>query len=243
MENSMKRRVFVTRSSVLALAGAVPASLAQLPVEHFKKEELMVEKINVPHPSIHRIEADGLTVFYREAGPADAPTVLLLHGFPTSSFQYRELIPRLADRYRVIAPDLPGFGFTEVPEERQYKYTFDALANTILAFTDAMHLKRYALYVFDYGAPIGFRLAMARPDRITAMVSQNGNAYEEGLGDAWAPIRRYWSQPTSENRESIRKGLTRPSDISRATTGAWRPWHPLHVCHGAGRHFHALLRG
>jgi pimeloyl-ACP methyl ester carboxylesterase len=243
MENSMNRRVFVTRSSVLALAGAIPASLAQLPVEHFKKEELMVEKINVPHTSIHRIEADGLTVFYREAGPADAPTVLLLHGFPTSSFQYRELIPRLADRYRVIAPDLPGFGFTEVPEERQYEYTFDALANTILAFTNAMHLKRYALYVFDYSAPVGFRLAMARPDRITAIVSQNGNAYEEGLGEAWPPIRRYWSQPTSKNRESIRKGLTRPSDISHATTGAWRPWHPLHVCHGAGRHFHARLRG
>ena len=203
----MNRRVFVARSSVLAIAGAVPASLAQVPVEHFKKEEFMVEKLNVPHTSIHRIETDGLTVFYGEAGPADAPTVLLLHGFPTSSFQYRELIPRLADRYRVIAPDLPGFGFTEVPEERQYKYTFDALANTILAFTDAMHLKRYALYVFDYGAPVGFRLAMARPDRITAIVSQNGNAYEEGLGEAWASIRRYWSQPTSENRESIRKGL------------------------------------
>jgi pimeloyl-ACP methyl ester carboxylesterase len=179
----------------------------------------MVEKINLPHTSIHRIEADGLTVFYREAGPADAPTVRLLHGFPTSSFQYRELIPRLADRYRVIAPDLPGFAFTEVPEKRQYRYTFDALANMILAFTDAMHLKRYALYVFDYGALIGFRLAMARPVRITAIVSQNGNGYEEGLGEAWAPIRRYWSQPTSENRESIRKGLTRPSDISHATTG------------------------
>jgi pimeloyl-ACP methyl ester carboxylesterase len=133
--------------------------------------------------------------------------VLLLHGFPTSSFQYRELIPRLADQYRVIAPDLPGFGFTEVPEKRHYKYTFDALAGTILAFTDALHFKRYALYVFDYGAPTGFRLAMARPERVTAIVSQNGNAYEEGLGDAWAPIRRYWSHPSSENREAIRNGL------------------------------------
>src|SRR4029077_1270169 len=123
----------------------------------------------IPHTSIRRVEADGITVFYREAGPANSPAVLLLHGFPTSSFQYRELIPRLADRYRVVAPDLPGFGFTEVPEERKYKYTFDALAKTILAFTDGMHLKRYALYVFDYGAPTGFRLAMARPDRITAV--------------------------------------------------------------------------
>jgi len=167
----------------------------------------MVEKILVPHTAIRRVEADGVTVFYREAGPSDAPVVLLLHGFPTSSFQYRELIPRLADRYRVIAPDLPGFGFTEVSEMRRYEYTFDALGVTILAFTDALHLKRYALYVFDYGAPTGFRLAMARPERVTAIVSQNGNAYEEGLGDAWAPIRRYWSEPTTENREAIRSIL------------------------------------
>jgi pimeloyl-ACP methyl ester carboxylesterase len=157
--------------------------------------------------SIHRIEADGVKVFYREAGTPDAPVVLLLHGFPTSSFQYRELIPRLSDKYRVIAPDLPGFGFTEVPEKRNYKYTFDTLALTLQAFTDAMQLKRYALYVFDYGAPTGFRLAMARPERVSAIVSQNGNAYEEGLGDAWAPIRRYWQQPTPENRETIRKVL------------------------------------
>src|SRR5258708_28979256 len=162
----------------------------------------MAQKTHVPRTSIHRIEADGVSVFYREAGPADAPVVLLLHGFPTSSFQYRELIPRLADRYHVIAPDLPGFGFTEVPETRKYKYTFDALANTILAFTDALNLKKYALYVFDYGAPTGFRLAMARPEHITAIVSQNGNAYEEGLGDAWAPIQQSWKNPTLENRET-----------------------------------------
>jgi pimeloyl-ACP methyl ester carboxylesterase len=161
----------------------------------------------IPLTSIHRVEADGVQVFYREAGPQGAPVVLLLHGFPTSSFQFRELIPRLADKYRVIAPDLPGFGFTEVPVERHYTYTFDALAKTILAFTDALDLKRYALYVFDYGAPTGFRLAMARPERVAAIVSQNGNAYEEGLGHAWAPIRRYWQAPTMENREAIRKGL------------------------------------
>ncbi len=161
----------------------------------------------MPHTSIHRVGADGVNVFYREAGPAKAPVVLLLHGFPTSSFMYRALIPRLADRYRVIAPDLPGFGFTEVPEKRQYKYTFDALARTIIAFTDALQLKRYALYVFDYGAPTGFRLAMARPDCVTAIVSQNGNAYEEGLGDAWAPIQRYWREPTPENRETVHQAL------------------------------------
>src|SRR5579863_618714 len=160
-------------------------------------------------PLIHRkrIEADGVRVFYREAGDPTAPVVLLLHGFPASSFQYRDLIPRLADRYRVIAPDLPGFGFTEVPAQRGYVYTFDALAKTIDAFTDALDLKKYVLYVFDYGAPTGFRLAMAHPERVTAIVSQNGNAYEQGLGDAWDPIRKYWAQPTAENREVLRKNV------------------------------------
>lgn len=148
----------------------------------------MTDIPNIPLTSHHRIEAEGVHVFYREAGAVNAPVILLLHGFPTSSFQYRELIPRLADRYRVIAPDLPGFGFTEVPAERCYKYTFDALAKTIFAFTQALKLTRYAMYVFDYGAPTGFRLALMAPERVTAIVSQNGNAYEEGLGDAWQPI-------------------------------------------------------
>ena len=161
----------------------------------------------IPHTSIRRVEADGVTVFYRQAGSPNSPVVLLLHGFPTSSFQYRDLIPRLADRCRVIAPDLPGFGFTEVPDQRRYKYSFDALASTMLTFTDVLQLKSYALYVFDYGAPVGFRLAMARPERVTAIVSQNGNAYEEGLGDAWDPIRKYWAAPTTENREVIRKNI------------------------------------
>jgi pimeloyl-ACP methyl ester carboxylesterase len=167
----------------------------------------MIEDPRIPLTSIHRIEADGVSLFYREAGPSDAPVVLLLHGFPTSSFQYRELIPRLADRYRVVAPDLPGFGFTVVPEERRYKYTFDSLAETILAFTDALNLTRYAMYVFDYGAPTGLRVATQRPERVTAIVSQTGNAYEEGLGDAWAPIQRYWREPTLEQRNAIRAGL------------------------------------
>jgi pimeloyl-ACP methyl ester carboxylesterase len=175
---------------------------------NISREESMPDIPNIPLTSHHRIEADGVHVFYREAGPADAPVILLLHGFPTSSFQYRELIPRLADRYRVIAPDLPGFGFTEVPAERDYKYTFDALAKTIFAFTQTLKLTRYAMYVFDYGAPTGFRLALMAPECVTAIVSQNGNAYEEGLGDAWQPIQRYWREPTPEHRNAIRAGLT-----------------------------------
>jgi pimeloyl-ACP methyl ester carboxylesterase len=161
----------------------------------------------VPVTSIHKVDADEIQIFYRAAGDSAAPVLLLLHGFPTSSFMFRNLIPRLADHYRVIAPDLPGFGFTEVPEKRNYTYSFDALARTLEAFTDALGLKRYAIYVFDYGAPTGLRLAMARPERVTAIVSQNGNAYEEGLGDAWGPIRKYWSSPTEENRDVIRQNI------------------------------------
>jgi len=164
-------------------------------------------RYSVPPTSVRKIEADGVQVFYRAAGDPSARVVLLLHGFPSSSFMFRELIPRLADQYRVIAPDLPGFGFTEVPPKRNYKYSFDALALTIEAFTEALKIKSYALYVFDYGAPTGFRLAMAHPERVKAIISQNGNAYEEGLGDTWGPIRKYWAAPTAENREVIRKNI------------------------------------
>jgi len=161
---------------------------------------------HIPLTTHHFIKADGVRVFYREAGPVDAPVVLLLHGFPTSSFQYRELTPRLADKYHVIAPDLPGFGFTEAPEG--YTYSFESIAKTIFSFTNALKLTHYAMYVFDYGAPTGFRLALLAPERVTAIVSQNGNAYEEGLGDAWAPIQRYWREPTLEHRNAIRPALT-----------------------------------
>ena len=165
------------------------------------------ELLNVAPVSIQKVEADGVNVFYRAAGDASAPVILLLHGFPASSFMFRELIPRLANAYRVIAPDLPGFGFTEVPADRNYIYSFDRLALTTDAFTRALNIKLYAIYVFDYGAPTGFRLAMAHPERVTAIVTQNGNAYEEGLGDAWGPIRKYWAEPTAENREVLRRNI------------------------------------
>ncbi len=200
----MNRRSFL--ASLIAAAHTLRPgnSLFALtpPVHRPKKGPL------IPLTAHHYVEADGVRIFYREAGPANAPVLLLLHGFPTSSFQYRELIPRLADRYHVIAPDLPGFGFTEVPDRRSYKYTFDALARTIHAFTQALHLAHYSMYVFDYGAPVGFRLALLAPERVTAIISQNGNAYSEGLGDAWQPIQRYWREPTLEHRNAVRAGLT-----------------------------------
>ena len=163
----------------------------------------------MPDPAIscRTVEADGLTVFYREGGPAGAPAILLLHGFPTSSHMFRELMPRLATRYRVIAPDLPGFGFTVVPPGRAYEYSFENLARTVAAFTDAIGLDRYALYIFDYGAPVGLRLAVERPERVTAIVSQNGNAYEEGLSDGWNPIRAYWKDPSAGNRAALQAFL------------------------------------
>jgi pimeloyl-ACP methyl ester carboxylesterase len=163
-----------------------------------------VKTSNIPNIKLDTVEADGIKIFYREAGPADAPVILLLHGYPTSSHMFRHLMPRLASSFRVIAPDLPGFGFTEVPSERQYRYTFDNLGVTINAFVEALNLKRYAIYVFDYGAPTGFRLAVAHPERVTAIISQNGNGYVDGLGDAWDPIKKYWKEPTPANREALR---------------------------------------
>jgi pimeloyl-ACP methyl ester carboxylesterase len=150
---------------------------------------------------------DGRKVFYREAGPKSAPAILLLHGFPTSSHMFRNLIPALAERHHVVAPDLPGFGFSEAPDRKQFSHTFKNLAETIDKFTQTIGLARYAIYVFDYGAPVGLRLALAHPERITAIISQNGNAYEEGLSDGWNPIQKYWKEPTPENRAALRAFL------------------------------------
>jgi pimeloyl-ACP methyl ester carboxylesterase len=146
-------------------------------------------------------------IFYREAGPATAPTILLLHGFPTSSHMFRNLIPALADRYHVVAPDLPGFGFSDAPDRKSFRYTFENLAKVIDNFTQSIGLQRYAIYVFDYGAPVGLRLALAHPERITAIVSQNGNAYVEGLSEGWNPIQKYWKEPNEANRAALRDFL------------------------------------
>jgi pimeloyl-ACP methyl ester carboxylesterase len=160
-------------------------------------------------PVIHYRTAnvDGHRIFYREAGDPTAPSLLLLHGFPTSSHMFRNLIPLVADRYHVVAPDLPGFGFSDAPARSDFDYTFDTLATVVDRFTQTVGLKRYALYVFDYGAPIGFRLALAHPERITAIISQNGNAYEKGLSDGWNPIQKYWKEPTEANRAALRDFL------------------------------------
>jgi pimeloyl-ACP methyl ester carboxylesterase len=160
-------------------------------------------------PVAHRtVSVDGLSIFYREAGPPDAPAVLLLHGFPSSSFMYRNLMTPLARRYRVIAPDYPGFGQSEFPPASRYAYTFEHLARTMQRFTETVGAQRYALYIQDYGAPIGLRMALAHPERVTALIVQNGNAYAEGLSSGWDPLRAYWREPTQRNREGLRGWLT-----------------------------------
>ena len=150
---------------------------------------------------------DDLRVFYREAGAADAPALLLLHGFPSASHMFRDLIPLLADRFHIVAPDLPGFGQSDMPARGKFAYTFDHLADVIGRFTEVIGLDRFAMYVFDYGAPTGFRIAVKHPERISAIISQNGNAYEEGLSEGWTPIRAYWQEPSQANREALRAFL------------------------------------
>ncbi|SEM53290.1 Pimeloyl-ACP methyl ester carboxylesterase [Luteibacter sp. UNCMF331Sha3.1] len=149
-------------------------------------------------------DVDGFNVFYREAGQPGAPKLLLLHGYPTSGHMFRDLIPLLANRFHIIAPDLPGFGQSDMPPRDTFAYTFDSMAKVIGRFTEVVNFDRFAVYVFDYGAPTGFRIATAHPERITAIISQNGNAYEEGLSDAWTPVQTYWNDPTQENRDALR---------------------------------------
>jgi pimeloyl-ACP methyl ester carboxylesterase len=161
----------------------------------------------MPTVSYRTVEVDALKVFYREAGASNAPKLLLLHGFPSAGHMFRDLIPLLTDRFHIIAPDLPGFGQSDMPARSQFKYTFDNIARVIDRFTDVVGFDRFAIYVFDYGAPTGLRLAAWHPERITAIISQNGNAYEEGLSDGWNPIRAYWEDSSMANRNALRKFL------------------------------------
>jgi len=164
-------------------------------------------------------DVDGLTVFYRQAGAADAPTLVLLHGFPSASHMFRELIPLLADRFHLIAPDLPGFGNSDMPARGDFDYTFERIADVIDRLTEVLGLDRFALYVFDYGAPVGFRIATRHPERITAIISQNGNAYEEGLSDSWNPVQAYWKDPSEANRAAIRMFIQPQTTIWQYTHG------------------------
>ena len=169
--------------------------------------------------SFRKIDVDGFNIFYREAGPKDAPALVLLHGFPSASHMFRDLIPQLADRFRVIAPDLPGFGQSDMPDRGKFRYAFDNIARVIDRFIEVIGLGRFAIYVFDYGAPTGFRLATWHPERVTAIISQNGNAYQEGLSDGWQPIRAYWEDPSQANRDALRTFLAPETTVWQYTHG------------------------
>ena len=173
--------------------------------------------------TFRKVDVDGIRVFYREAGPKAAPTILLLHGFPTAGHMFRDLIPRLADRFRLVAPDLPAFGQSDMPARGTFTDTFENIANVIDRLTEVIGLRRFAVYVFDYGAPVGFRLAMRRPERITAIISQNGNAYAEGLSAGWNPIRAYWEVPSQANREALRTLLSPETTVWQYTHGVPDP--------------------
>lgn len=207
----MRRAFTVSALSLILASGAAPGGPSQNASVPAVPQVALVQAVAPAAPAapagavrFRTVTVDGLDIFYREAGPADAPAILLLHGFPTSSHMFRNLIPALADRYRVVAPDYPGFGQSSAPKVDEFEYTFDNLARVIDGFTRAVRLERFALYVQDYGAPVGYRIAAAHPERIAGLIIQNGNAYEEGLREFWDPIRAYWREQSAENTRVLR---------------------------------------
>ncbi len=204
---------------ILALLGAVPPALKPADAAEARPSAPRADAV----PRHRTTTVDGVDIFYREAGPADAPVVLLLHGFPTSSYMFRNLIPALADRYRVIAPDYPGFGQSGTPDRERFEYTFARFAELTDGLLNQLGVKRYALYVQDYGAPVGYRLALEHPERISALVVQNGNAYEEGLKEFWNPIKAYWNDDSKVHRDALRAGLTLAATKSQYVDGVRDP--------------------
>lgn len=193
------KQMKLTAITLLAFISVNSTSMGQV-----KTNSQNAAKTAVGNIHYRQTDVNGQTIFYREAGQPGAPVILLLHGYPTSSHMFRNLIPMLSGKYHVIAPDLPGFGYSDMPDRTKYVYTFDNLAKTMQSFIDQIGLKRFAIYVFDYGAPVGFRLAVANPEKITGIISQNGNAYEEGLSKIWDPIQKYWQHDTPENRNALK---------------------------------------
>lgn len=211
------------RRKLPKLFGAIVAVALASPIKPFAAAATPTVESDARKVAHRTVKIDGLDIFYREAGPKDAPTVLLLHGFPTSSHMFRNLIPALADTQHIVAPDYPGFGNSSMPAVNEFDYTFDNLARVMEKFTEAIGLSRYTLYLQDYGAPVGFRLAVKHPERVQALVIQNGNAYDEGLRDFWTPLKAYWRERNETNAAPLRKFLERDATKWQYTHGVRRP--------------------
>lgn len=205
MKTKKNKQMKTIKSAVIILMASLLSNSNVMAQSNTSSKKVADQSAQIHY---RQVKANGLNIFYREAGPAGAPTLLLLHGYPTSSHMFRNLMPILMQKYHVIAPDLPGFGYSDAPDPTKFEYTFDNMAKTMQSFVDELGLKRFAIYVFDYGAPTGFRLALANPEKITGIISQNGNAYTEGLSTVWNPIQKYWENNTQENRDALRTFCT-----------------------------------